>query len=87
MDLQQLIEEIQEKTGGKLTKEQIKQVVDQSRIEDEDLKVSVTSNPYEYGEDSVQKQEFDNNYSLEETVEGIIGDTKAGEYEDRSWRI
>ena len=83
MDLQQLIEEIQEKTGGKLTKEQIKQVVDQSRIEDEDLKVSVTSNPYEYGEDSVQKQEFDNNYSLEETVEGIIGDTKAGEYEDR----
>ena len=81
MDLQQLIEEIQEKTGGRLTEEQIKQIVDQSGLED--VEVKVTGDPYEYGGDSVQNKEFDNNYSLEETVEGIIGDTKAGEYEDR----
>lgn len=51
MDLQQLIEEIQEKTGGRLTEEQIKQIVDQSGLED--VEVKVTGDPYEYGGDSV----------------------------------
>ena len=83
--LNQLVEEIQEKTKGRLTEEQIQQIVNQSGLKQ--VVVLVTSDPHEYGMANVENKKFKNNYSLEEQVEGIIGDTKAGEYEDRSWRI
>lgn len=73
MKIEELKRKIEEQTNGKLSEEQINQIIEKAGLEE--VIVHVTSDPYEYGEASIEDEDDD-----VEKIEGIIGDTKGGEY-------
>lgn len=102
MKIEELKKIIHEETKGRLSEEQIDEIIKHSGLkkqienrkitnqlnriikgfELDEVEVVVTSNPYEYGATNVAKTESENDYSLKETITGVIGDTKGGAYEE-----